>query len=76
MVMDIFKLKINADQRWVKKTTPKLKIYKNIKFSLAPRCAKLSLIKKLINIPTHAFNNSCLIANINICKYITNLVDL
>jgi hypothetical protein len=76
MVMDIFKLKINADQRWVKKTTPKLKIYKNIKFSLAPHYTKLSPIKKLIHSPTRAFNNSCLIANINICKYIANLVDL
>jgi hypothetical protein len=44
-------LKINIDQRYIKKTTPKSKIYKDIKISLTAHCAKLGLTTKFVPWP-------------------------
>jgi hypothetical protein len=60
-----------------KENNTKILNIENIKNPFVAHYAKLSLAKKkLIHDPTCASHNSCPVANINICKYIANYVDL
>jgi uncharacterized membrane-anchored protein YhcB (DUF1043 family) len=72
MMMNLFLAQNKHQSKVHKENNIKIKNIEEYKKSLVAHCNKLGLTKKLVHDPIHATHNSCLVANINICKYRAN----